>query len=338
MTDAEILPTNIARYQIRSVIGRGGMGVVYLAHDPNIGREVAIKLLPPNLAESKTAQARFEREARAIAALEHPAIVPVYDFGTQLGQLFLVMRYMPGGSLAERLEHGHMQTADVLKLLLRLAPALDMVHAAEVVHRDLKPANILFDQQGYPYLSDFGLVRLMNADVSLTGDRIVGTPSYMSPEQVRGEKDLDGRSDVYALGVMLFEMLSGQRPFQGDSPSAVAMSHIIEPVPSILRIEPSLPPALDGVIRRALAKSRLERFGCSGELAQALQNALQGRDEDPPAVVQTPETASPPAPKFPAARPAVDMVCGNCGYALPNDDPCPVCGGTRRLHKTEGRK
>src|SRR5512136_429236 len=205
-----MLPEKIGRYEVKSELGRGGMAAVYLATDPRFKREVAIKILPPQLLSDPVYRARFEREAQTIAALEHPAIVPVYDFGEEDGQLYLVMRYMPGGSLADKLANGTLLPCEVVHIIARITSALDQVHSRGIIHRDLKPGNILFDQYDEPYLSDFGIARLTEGANTLTGSAILGTPAYMSPEQARGDTDIDGRADLYAVGAILFQMLSGK--------------------------------------------------------------------------------------------------------------------------------
>ncbi len=203
-------PKTIGRYRIKAELGRGGMSTVYLAHDPHFDRDVAVKLLPLELLHQSTFRLRFEREAKIVAALDHPAIVPVYDFGEEKGQPFLVMRFMAGGSLSDRLKQGALSIKETAVIMSRLAPALDEVHTHGVIHRDLKPSNILFDQQMQPYISDFGTAKLLHAHTQLTDTgSAVGTPAYMSPEQIHGDTELDGRSDIYSLGVILFEMLSG---------------------------------------------------------------------------------------------------------------------------------
>jgi serine/threonine protein kinase len=201
----------IGRYEIQSEIGRGGMAAVYLAYDPNFRRKVAIKLVASNLQANDIYRERFEREAHLIAKIEHPAIVPVYDYGEHDTDLYLVMRYMPGGSLSGKIREGVLTLRESAQIISQIAPALDAVHAQGIVHRDLKPGNILFDGFGNPAISDFGIAHFTAATTDLTGSAIIGTPSYMSPEQVRGEA-LDGRSDIYALGVILFEMLAGRGP------------------------------------------------------------------------------------------------------------------------------
>ncbi|MEO8357459.1 MAG: protein kinase [Chloroflexota bacterium] len=261
----------IGRYKIQSELGRGGMAAVYLAYDPNFRRNVAIKLVSVNLQENIIFRERFEREAQLIAKIEHPAIVPVYDFGEQDDQPYLVMRYMPGGALASKIKEGPQTLVYASQIITQIAPALDAVHAQGIVHRDLKPANILLDGFGNPAISDFGIAHLALATTDLTGSAIIGTPSYMSPEQVRGDDDLDGRSDIYALGVILFEMLTGNGPFRAATPLSVAMKHLTDPIPSILVLRPDLPGELDLVLAKALAKDRELRYTSTSELALALR-------------------------------------------------------------------
>lgn len=266
-----MVPETIGRYRIQAELGRGGMSTVYLAHDPHFEREVAVKLLPVELSHHPTFRKRFEREAKVVAALADPAIVPVYDFGEEKGQPYLVMRFMTGGSLAERLHQGPLSLVDAAFILGRLAPALDEVHAHKVVHRDLKPSNILFDQRGEPYISDFGTVKMTKATTQLTDTGgAVGTPAYMSPEQIQGETELDGRSDIYTLGIILYEMLSGKHPYQSNTPIAVAVKHMFEPTPRILDARPDLPPEIQTIINKAMAKQPDERYETAVAFAQAL--------------------------------------------------------------------
>ncbi len=256
-----MLPNNIDRYQIQEEIGRGGMATVLKAYDPRFQRDVAIKLLPREFLHDAQFRARFQREAQTIAALEHPAIVPVYDFGDADGQLFLVMRLMSGGSLADRLEKGPIPIAETARIFERLAPALDSAHSKGIIHRDLKPGNILFDEWSNPYLADFGIAKLIagsSTALTATGG-LVGTPAYMSPEQVRGVDKLDGRSDIYAMGVILFQMLTGKLPYNANTPIGLAFMHVNEPVPNILEANNTLPHAYQSVIGKAMAKDRNAR-------------------------------------------------------------------------------
>jgi serine/threonine-protein kinase len=263
------------RYEIEQELGRGGMAVVYLARDPYVKRQVAVKVLPHQFTSDPQFRARFQREAEIIAALEHPHIVPIYDYGEQDEQLFLVMRYMTGGSLADHVRRGPLSTTDIARIVTPLASALDKAHAQGIIHRDLKPGNILFDGDGEPYISDFGIAKLTQASTLLSGSALVGTPVYMSPEQWRGEK-VDGRSDIYALGGMLYEMFSGRLPYEASTPAEVMFKCLMEPPPRLLESQPELDPALETVVARAMAKDREERFGTAGEMARALETAIRG--------------------------------------------------------------
>ncbi len=298
-----MVPEKIGRYEIKSELGRGGMAAVYLASDPRFKREVAIKILPPQLLSDPVYRARFEREAQMIAALEHPAIVPVYDYGEEEGQLYLVMRYMPGGSLADKLKNGTLPPAEIVHIIARITSALDQVHARGIIHRDLKPGNILFDQYSDAYLSDFGIARLTEATTTLTGAAIVGTPAYMSPEQARGDSDIDGRSDLYAVGAIIFQMLSGKLPYESTTPLGLAMKHITDPVPSIVQVRPDLPPTYDRVIETAMAKDPTHRFQTGLELSNALDTVTKEITSPPPPAPQL-ET-SPGAVARPSTPPPI---------------------------------
>lgn len=270
-------PEKIGRYQIKSELGRGGMATVYKAHDPLFEREVAVKVLPREMLHDPQFRVRFEREAKTVASLEHPAIVPVYDVGEEDGQPYFVMRHMTGGSLSERIKENSLSIADTAKIIDRISSALDEAHSKGVVHRDLKPGNILFDHMREPYVSDFGIAKIAQAQgaATVTGGGIIGTPAYMSPEQAQGDK-VDGRSDIYALGVIVFEMLTGRQPYEADTPMAVVVKHITDPVPHILDVNPNLPAELEQVIERAMAKNRDERYPNAKEFAQALTAVARG--------------------------------------------------------------
>ncbi len=269
-------PTHIGRYEIRGELGRGGMATVYHGYDPRFKRDVAIKTLPREFLHDPGFRARFEREAQTIASLEHPAIVPVYDFGEENDQPFIVMRLMPGGSLVDRLRRGPLPLNEAARILSILAPALDEAHAHGIIHRDLKPGNILFDGRDQPYLSDFGIAKLTETSVAFTATGIIGTPAYMSPEQARGDRDIDGRSDLYALGAILFEALTGQMPYHADTPMGLAVKHITEPVPRILSANPQLPGSTERVIARAMAKDRADRYPTATAMATQLQTVASG--------------------------------------------------------------
>lgn len=268
----------VSRYEVIRELGRGGMATVFYARDPNFKRDVAVKLLPREFLHNPGFRARFEREAQTIAALEHPSIVTVYDFGEDGSRPFLVMRFMAGGSLADRIRRGPLSLAQTATIVEQLGSALDYAHSKGIIHRDLKPANILFDQFGKPYLGDFGIARLSQSTNVLTATgSIIGTPEYMSPEQVQGDMELDGRSDIYALGIIMYEMLTGQQPFRADTPAKVMMKHVLESVPNIRVARPDLPPGSETIIARAVAKDRNRRYQSAAQIVADLKRLVSGK-------------------------------------------------------------
>lgn len=289
--DSQLNAKMIGRYVIEAKLEQGGMAEVYRAYDPQFKRQVAIKVLPAYLIEmDPTFTARFRREAETIASLEHPAIVPVYDFGETEGRPYLVMRLMTGGSLKERLEKGRMSLREASELLSRLAPGIDKAHAKGIIHRDIKPGNILFDEEGYPYLADFGIVKLRESASTLTGTAAtIGTPAYMSPEQGLGKSDIDGRSDIYSLGAILYQMLTAKLPFNADTPTGQIMCHINQPVPDIRDVLPGTSELLQELIARVMAKKPEDRYSTVGELTKALERVLASQE-----TVQKPVKTSAP--------------------------------------------
>lgn len=270
-------PEKIGYYEIKSELGRGGMATVYRGYDPRFEREVAVKVLPPEMLHADPQfRLRFQREAKIIARLEHPSIVPVYDVGEENNQLYFVMRFMGGGSLSERIRERVYRVEEAVRLLGQIAPGVDEAHAKGIVHRDLKPSNILFDNQNVPYISDFGIAKLTQAEsANVTGSAIIGTPAYMAPEQAMGS-DVDGRADVYALGVILYEMLTGKQPYQADTPMGLAIKHVTDPVPHILNVKPDLPAWIETIVATAMAKDRNDRFSTAGEMLETMQAFLRG--------------------------------------------------------------
>jgi serine/threonine-protein kinase len=310
------------------------MSTVHLAHDPNVDRQVALKLLPREFLHHPTFRERFNREARIIATLEHPAIVPIYDFGEEGGQPYFVMRFMRGGSLVERLKEGPLTIEEAASIIERIGSALQTAHAKGIVHRDLKPGNILFDQYGKAYLCDFGIARLQETGATLTGTVYLGTPAYMSPEQVQATSEVDGRADIYALGVILYEVLTGKKPFSANTAAGLALKHLTEPVPSILESKPDLPVDVERVISRAMAKDRDDRYASAmdmtnavtdltGEQTMIAEAVAPKREETPPlsdpmATMISPASASPPTSVTPvAAQPSTMPGVG----AVPADIP-----------------
>jgi serine/threonine protein kinase len=316
-------PQRFGRFETVRLLGRGGMGSVYLAEDRMIGRQVAIKVIRIEVGVSERAQAeqrvRFEVELRAAGRLSHPNIATVYDAFESEGAYCIALEYVPGTSLDERLGEGVPLTpADIVRLAEQIASGLDFAHRRGIVHRDIKPANILLSEDGLVKITDFGIAKLASLDVTQTGIAL-GTPSYMSPEQIQG-KPLDGRSDQFSLGVMLYQMLTGQQPFAGGN------THVI--LYKILQTEPerpgalnaSLSPALDRVILRALAKEPADRYATCTALAQDLAAALaEGAKASettaftppppppkpvPPASVAAPPPPPPPPPPLSSPKPA----------------------------------
>ncbi len=248
------------------------MAVVFLARDPAFERQVAIKVLPPQFTHDPQFRGRFEREAKVIAGLEHPYIVPVYDYGEEGAQPYIVMRFMPGGTLADRIG-GHPMPLDQIALIVqRLAEAVDAVHRHGIVHCDLKPSNVLFDVEGRAFLSDFGIAKLLEGAPNPATSALIGTPAYMSPEQCIGGAPLDGRSDIYSLGLILYEMFSGHHPYGDEDLSTGEMmrKQISEP-PVPLEVERlGLPGEVNSILAWALAKQPEARYATAGMMARAL--------------------------------------------------------------------
>ncbi len=267
---------------LEQLIGQGGMGAVYLARQMRPSRNVAVKvLLPAASQESTTYQEfleRFRREANLVARLEQVNIVPIYEYGEQDGLAYLVMPYLAGGSLRDVLrQRGVLSLQEAATYIDQAASALDYAHSQGVIHRDLKPANFLLAADGRLVLADFGIARMMEYSTSgktLTGTgMIIGTPEYMAPEMASGER-IDYRADIYELGIILFQMLSGQVPFTGTSPISVVMKQIQEPLPLLHQSNPAIPAAVDAVIQKATAKRREDRYASAKEMAQAFRAAI----------------------------------------------------------------
>jgi serine/threonine protein kinase len=310
-----MLPSAIGRYQILEKLGVGGMAVVYLAQDAVFERQVAIKVLAQNLGADPENRERFRREARAIALIEHTAVVPVYEYGENGEQLYLVMRYMQGGSLKDRLSHGPLPLELAASITGRIASALDKAHTLGMIHRDIKPGNILFDLEDNPYITDFGLVKLVEASVQLTHSEFFGTPAYTSPEQCQGEKDIDAAADTYSLAAVFFHMVTGAPPYQSKNAMALLMKHISDPIPRLLDTAPDLPAALQTVIDRGMAKSPADRYPTTGEMAKDIDRIVSPQRgaglpagyspwsaEAPAAAVSAPPTESASAVSFDSLR------------------------------------
>jgi serine/threonine protein kinase len=275
-------PDKIGRYKIKEELGHGEMGAVYRAFDPSFNREVAIKVLPLELMRNLKILARFRRELKMIALLEHPAIVPVYDVGEENGQPYYVMRYMSGGSLRRWIKGGKLTLQDAADIVERIALGLEYAHRKGIVHRDLTPDNILFDNHNNPYITDFSLAKLI-ADTFRTNSNngFIGTPEYISPEQAQS-LPVDHRTDIYGLGVILYEMLTGQKPYQATDSFGVLVKHVSEPVPEIRQVNPELSEDVDAIIKKSMAKNRNDRYESAVDMARALTKAAYGEERTLP--------------------------------------------------------
>ncbi|HLU08700.1 MAG TPA: protein kinase [Oceanobacillus sp.] len=266
----------IGPYKIVEQMGQGGMATIYKAYHARLDRMVAIKVMHQAFLEDQNFLSRFEREAQIVAKLEHPHIVPVYDFAEHEGQPFLVMKYIEGQTLKALNERGALPLEEIVRIMPPIAAALDYAHRQGVLHRDIKPSNIILDNQGTPYLTDFGLARMaQSGESTLSTDMLLGTPHYISPEQAMGRRDLDSRTDLYSLGVVLYELVVGRVPFSADTPFAVIHDHIYRPLPAPSSINPEVPPQVEAVLVKALAKNPADRYSTAAEMVQAFTAAVQ---------------------------------------------------------------
>jgi serine/threonine protein kinase len=265
----------LGHYQVIKPIGQGGMAKIYLAYQPSVRREVAIKVLSAHFQDNESFVNRFSQEVEVIARLQHPQIIPVYDYGEEDDHIYIVMAYMQGGTLAEWIERAPKGLPDqeTTRLFDLITEGLDYAHSKEIVHRDLKSNNILMDENNHPYIADFGLAKLTEGKIELTNTMMTGTAAYMAPEIAQSGKSTK-RADIYALGIILFEMLTGRLPFQGETPYKMLAAHIHQPVPDIREIRPDLPEGVQAVIDQALAKNPVNRFASAAEMAAALKMAM----------------------------------------------------------------
>lgn len=364
---SEVLPpgTEIANYRVSRVLGRGGMGVVYMAEHVHLGRMAALKTISGVHADTPELRERFVRESRMAAQIDHPHIVPIYDAGEAAGQLYLAMRFVDGEDLDQLNERdAPLDPGRVLDVFDQVASALDAAHAQGLVHRDVKPANVLLEPAGpggrlHAYLADFGLTKHADADSGLTATgQVMGTVFYVAPEQIEG-REIDRHADQYSLGCMLFESLTGARPFDADSQLlAILHAHAHNPRPQVTAHRPDLPPAIDTVVARALAVSADERFATCGEFVAAARAALEGEapvraasaagapvspepeaagaEPDPSAGAEPAAGAEPPAgaepatvaePSAPADRAATGEGRGQAAQTAPGVSPPPRPGG-----------
>ena len=262
----------LGKYQLIERIGVGGMASVFKAYQPGLERYVALKVLPPFYAQQPGFQERFIREAKAIAKLNHPNILPVYDYGQSGDYSYLVMRYVEAGSLQHILGQP-VAIAVVVKIVSQIGMALDAAHRMGIIHRDVKPANVLLDKDNWALLTDFGLARILEESIHLTGTGVgIGTPAYMSPEQGQGGA-VDHRTDIYSLGVVLFQMLTGDIPYKGDTPLSIVLKRMTEPLPVPRSLNPDIAEAVEAVVLKSLAKEPADRFQSVAEMVEKLNDA-----------------------------------------------------------------
>ena len=280
-------------YQIVAPLGEGGMAAVFRAYQPGMERYVALKILPRHFADDPEFAARFQREARILAQLQHPHILPVFDYGQVEGYSFIVMPFVPSGTLTDSIQGQPLPLPRIRQVISQVGDALSYAHGRGLVHRDVKPSNVLIDESGNCLLTDFGLARMVEASVNLTAiGTLMGTPAYMSPEQGSGSK-IDSRSDIYSLGIILYEMATGRVPYRAETPVAVVVMHTSAPLPLPRSVNPDLPEAVERVILKALARNPDDRYQTAEDLVAALKRAIP----ETPMVTSKPEPRVTPRPK-----------------------------------------
>jgi serine/threonine protein kinase len=330
---SSLIGRRLGKYEITELLGQGGMATVYKGYQPDIDRFVAVKVLPPHPGQDNQFVDRFRLEARTIAQLQHPHILPMHDYGSEGNTLYLIMAYLDGGSLKDRIEDGPLPLHETETILRQIASALDYAHRRGVIHRDIKPDNILLDREGHALLADFGIVKILEGETTagLTGTGgVLGTPAYMAPEQSQG-LGVTARADIYALGVIVYEMLTGRQPYQADTPMQVMLKHITDPVPNPLEVQASLPKALEPVMLRVLAKDPESRYPTATEFAQEFLRALH-RDASAPQlqIAQTTQNRH-PAPVSPTPTPPTPVPetppTGPQVPARPGTSPILLLGG-----------
>ena len=338
MQQDELIGVTLGNYRILAAVGQGGMARVYKARQENLDREVAVKVLPPWFAADRNFVERFNLEARLVARLSHPNIVTVHDASEYHGSLYIVMQLVDGGTLKHCLDqlqanNKRMEIAEASRIFMQIASALSYAHENGIIHRDVKPVNVLMDRSGRPILSDFGIAKVLAGTKGLTRQGAgVGTPEYMSPEQCQGGP-VDGRADIYALGVMLFEALTGRLPFLGENYHALAHSHIYETPPHPNAINPYIAPAVSQVIQTALRKDPLQRYQRASDMAEALERAAHAlpavtpsqpltRAGDVSQVATMPLYACSQCRNF---NKPMTLYCTSCGIVL---NPCRNCRAT----------
>jgi serine/threonine protein kinase len=322
----------LGAYTITDTLGSGGMATVYRARHNRLDRDAAVKVMHANHQADPTFLARFDREGRVLAQLDHPNIVPIYDLGEADGQPYIVMKYVEGQTLQAVLFKRPPSLAEIVRIVGAVAAALDTAHAKQILHRDVKPSNVMMGADGQIYLTDFGLARLLQTgESSMSVGWIIGSPNYISPEQARGDTNVTAATDVYSLGVMLYQMVVGRLPFAGETVYATVMAHVNEPPPIPSEVNPEIPVAVEMVLLQALEKDPARRYGSAGELAAAFkraveQSGLETLSDDrsgvfqpvPDAVLATPPPANSSQPEKP--KPKRERNPGDQTLLLLNDE------------------
>jgi serine/threonine protein kinase len=275
---SSLIGRTLGKYEIIDDLGQGGMATVYIGYQKDVDRKVAVKVLPPHPGLEEQFKERFQLEAKTIARLQHPHILPLYDYGVEDDIFYLVMAYVEGGSLEEYLSDAPLPLDTIEKLLHEVAGAMDYAHRQGIIHRDIKPGNILMDGEGHALLADFGIAKLSEGGTNLTGSAVIGTPAYMAPEQAQG-LPVDARADIYALGVVVYQLITGQQPFEADSIMQLMLKVMQEPHPDILDVVDGLPEDVGFVIDRVLAKEPGERFQTALAFSNEFSAAISGQLE-----------------------------------------------------------
>jgi len=263
----------VGQYHIQEQLGQGGMAIVYKAYHPALDRHVAIKVMDAALSKEPGFLERFKREARVIGRLDNSHIVPVYDFDEHNNQPYIVLKFIDGQTLRERMKASPLLKSEIIKIIISVGNGLQYAHNRGVLHRDIKPSNVLIGNNGKVYLTDFGLARIVESSSNLTGDMLIGTPHYISPEQAISSESIDEGTDIYSFGVMIYEMVVGCLPFESDSPFSVIEDHLYKLPPPPTSIKPDLSPEIELVITKALAKKRDNRYLQVIDLVNAFKKA-----------------------------------------------------------------
>lgn len=321
MSDS-LIGEKLGQYEIRMLLGKGGMSTVYLAYQPSMDRVVAVKVLPREFLHDDQFLHRFRREVRTIAGLEHLHILPVYDVGEDQGLPYYVMRYLAGGTLADLIDSRLPDMRTVLRIAGQVAGALDYAHERGIIHRDIKPSNVLLDGSGNAYLADFGIARIQESASVTTGSHVMGTPDYVAPEMVRKGETITPSVDIYALGALVYEMLTGDPPYVAADTAGVMMAHVMAPIPSVRDFDPNFSPALDDALKRCLAKQPADRYGTASEFVREMVRADQGGSPTLNAPIVLPDDGQPPAAPADPWRRAPAAAAGP-GDRLPRRPPVP---------------